>query len=328
MVRAAVALAGLMLAVPGIAQAAPPTCKDAEFTILPNATLPLPEPSCTDPEGDPFAIAGFSMPAHGTINPGARSYTPTPGYHGYDEFTFQVRDNNNETSLPARVSLLIDTAPECRDGSATVVSGRTLVLPDLDCSDPNDDFIDIYVSNPAHGTVTFPPDGSVVYTPTPGYVGPDAFTYSAVDEFGLESYLERTMSITVTSAPPALPVPPPIATVQPLPPPKDLTAPALTVKNASKKQALAVTVTTNESASATLTVGLDKATAKKLKLAQKVGTLKAALKPGTSTLKVKLSAKAAKAFKKLKSVKLTVTAVVADAAGNQATKTLKVTLKK
>jgi hypothetical protein len=326
MVRAAVALAGLMLATPAVAQAAPPTCKDAEFTIFPNASLPLPQPSCTDPEGDAFLIAGYTTPAHGTINPGAMTYTPTPGYHGYDQFTFQVRDNNNETSLPARVSLLIDTAPQCRDGSATVVSGQMLVLPDLPCNDPNDDFIDIYVGDPAHGTVAFPPDGSVVYTPAPGYVGPDAFTYSAVDEFGLESYVERTMTITVTPAPPAVPVP----TVAPPPPspPKDLSAPVFALKNAGKKQALAITVTTNENASATLTAALDKATAKKLKLGRTVGTLKAALTPGASTLKLKLSARAAKAFKKLKTVKLTVTAVIADASGNVATKTLKVTLKK
>ena len=72
----------------------------------------------------------------------------------------------------------------------------------------------------------------------------------------------------------------------------------------------------------------DKATAKKLKLSRSVGTLKAALTPGTSTLKVKLSSKAAKAFKKLKRVKLTLTVVVTDAAGNTTTKTLVVTLKK
>ena len=87
-------------------------------------------------------------------------------------------------------------------------------------------------------------------------------------------------------------------------------------------------MTSNETGVATFTPTLYKATAKKLKLSRTVGTLKAALEAGTSTLKIKLSSKAAKAFKKLKPVKLTLAAVVTDAAGNQTTKTLKITLKK
>ena len=42
---------------------------------------------------------------------------------------------------------------------------------------------------------------------------------------------------------------------------------------------------------------------------------------------LKLSAKARKAFKKLNQMKVTVTAVVTDAAGNRTTKTLKVTIR-
>jgi hypothetical protein len=85
---------------------------------------------------------------------------------------------------------------------------------------------------------------------------------------------------------------------------------------------------TNENATATLTLTLDKATARKLHLSRKLGEIKAALTPGTATIPMKLSAKARKAFKKLKRVNLTLTTFVADAAGNSITKTLAVTLKK
>jgi hypothetical protein len=98
--------------------------------------------------------------------------------------------------------------------------------------------------------------------------------------------------------------------------------------NASKKQAVAIALTTNENSTATLTLTLDKATARKLKLSRSVGQTKAALTPGTSTVTVKLSAKARKAFKKLKRVKLTLTAFVIDTAGNNLTQTLALTLKK
>jgi hypothetical protein len=101
----------------------------------------------------------------------------------------------------------------------------------------------------------------------------------------------------------------------------------VTLKNASSKRTVSIVVTTSENAAATLTLTVDKATARKLKLSRTVGTLKAALTKGQSTLAVKLSTKARKALKKLKRVKLTLTAVVTDAAGNKTTKTLAVTLK-
>ena len=56
----------------------------------------------------------------------------------------------------------------------------------------------------------FPDDGTVIYTPTPGYVGPDSFVYWAQedDPDGLDSD-NATMHITVT-APPVVFVPTPI----------------------------------------------------------------------------------------------------------------------
>ena len=103
----------------------------------------------------------------------------------------------------------------------------------------------------------------------------------------------------------------------------------ISLKDASKKQSAAITLTTNENATATLTLSLDKATAKKLKLSRTVGTVKAALAPGKATISVKLSAKARKAFKKLKRVKL-----IPHRGGrrrrrqSRSTKTVTVTLKK
>jgi hypothetical protein len=107
-----------------------------------------------------------------------------------------------------------------------------------------------------------------------------------------------------------------------------MTAPAVSLKNTSKKHSVSIELTTNENATAKLTLTLDQKTARKLKLSRTVGTLKAALKPGASKLTVELSAKAKRAFKKVKKVKLTLTAVVADTAGNATTKTLAVTLRR
>src|SRR3954447_540478 len=111
MVRAVVALAALMLATLAVAQAAPPTCQNAQLTILPDAAVVVPQHQCTDPDGDTFDGSSFTPPGHGTINPGARTYPRVAGSHGPDEFTFKVTDNQGERSAPATVQILIDTAP-------------------------------------------------------------------------------------------------------------------------------------------------------------------------------------------------------------------------
>jgi len=175
------------------------------------------------------------------------------------------------------------------------------------CADADADMFTYELGTPANGTVALQ-GTQYIYTPRAGFSGADSFTYRAKDTFDLTAD-NATISVTVT-------------------PPADKTAPTIALKNASKKQALSITVTSNEAGSATFTATLDRATAKKLKLSRTVGTLKRTLKAGTATLKIKLSSKAAKAFKNRKSVKLTVTAVVTDAAGNKTTKTLKVTLRK
>ena len=207
-----------------------------------------------------------------------------------------------------------------RDG--TVQANSSLVLPDVDCTDAGRRLFGILVGDPEHGTSRSRPRHRRLHTDT-------RLCRAGLAHCSWRGRVRRP--VRGRAAEPPVTAPPAAgADGRPAPPaaPKDLSAPTVALKNASKKQAVAIALTTNENASATLTLALDKATAKKLKLSRTVGTLKAALKPGTSTLKVKLSSKAAKAFKKLKPVKLTVTAVVADTAGNKTTKTLEVTLKK
>ena len=52
---------------------------------------------------------------------------------------------------------------------------------------------------PAHGTVTLADNGSFVYTPTPGYNGPDSFTYRAGDGIHVSNNI-ATVSISIRPA--------------------------------------------------------------------------------------------------------------------------------
>ncbi len=54
---------------------------------------------------------------------------------------------------------------------------------------------------PSHGTAVPQADGTIIYTPTPGYTGSDSFNYTVADTFGDTSNAAR-VSLTVTAAVP------------------------------------------------------------------------------------------------------------------------------
>jgi hypothetical protein len=326
-------LLGLALASPEAARAAPPVCPGATLQTPTNTPLNLPAPQCTGVLPDATVqIVPASGPANGTIIPGNPNvYRPNTVFQGYDSFRYTVTNPGEAPSNEATVTILVDAAPSCTNGTATVAMNGQVVLDALPCSDPDgaQDYF-IWATDGARGRVDFLDDRVVTYTPSRDFVGTDTFVISAEDRFGLESQ-DATITVTVIG-PPVTPLPTAVPTVAP--PPRDTTPATVTLKSPAKqlKQVLskgvAIELGTNENASATLTLTLDKATARKLKLSGNVGTLKAALTPGKATLAVKLSAKARKALKTAKRIKLTVTAVVTDTAGNKTTKTLTVTLKR
>jgi hypothetical protein len=100
------------------------------------------------------------------------------------------------------------------------------------------------------------------------------------------------------------------------------------------KSGLKLDLTADEACTATITVTVDKATARKLKLDPKakksvvVGTLTKALLSGKNVVTVKLTAKARKALTKAKTVKFGVAVSAKDAAGNTGAKAATLTLKK
>ncbi len=93
----------------------------------------------------------------------------------------------------------LNRGPNAVGDSYTVNGGSVANALDVlaNDSDPDGDAISIVaLGTPAHGTATIS-GTKVAYTPTPGYVGPDSFTYTIADPKGLTS--TATVSITVTS---------------------------------------------------------------------------------------------------------------------------------
>ena len=97
------------------------------------------------------------------------------------------------------------------------------------------------------------------------------------------------------------------------------------------KSGFPVKVGCSEGCSVTIIATVDKATAKKLKLGKQLEVARVTRKlaeGAVTTLPVQLSAKAKKAIKKLKSVKIKLTIVAVDAAGNRKESTKSVTVRK
>src|SRR5206468_2507333 len=118
-------------------------------------------------------------------------YTPDPHYLGADSFDFQATDGLATTAVTTVHLYVYDTVP-------TVTTPLTFnsvphdrpYTDSLGASDSNGDVLHYTVETaPQHGTVSFPTmyywwqPQTFVYTPNPGYRGPDSFTYRVSDGF-------------------------------------------------------------------------------------------------------------------------------------------------
>src|SRR5262249_36002542 len=128
-IRAALFTGALALCAPAAAQAAPPACTPGELTTLPGVVLHLPEPACEAP----VTVTSVGDPGHGTIDPGARTYTPDDDFHGRDEFIVRVEDVASGDEGTIRVTVVVDTPPTCDNTSATMPSGSSMLVPELPC---------------------------------------------------------------------------------------------------------------------------------------------------------------------------------------------------
>jgi hypothetical protein len=323
------------------ARADPPQCSGGTVVVTPGQPKTLGFPSC-DGAGDNPVVAVVTPPVGGTVTGNPFVYTPAPGFVGVDHFRYTVKNTTTgETSAEATVNLVVNTPPACADGTATAIVGQPvrIAFSTFPCSDADGSGnLLIHTNDGAHGTAVSDFGGrEVVYTPEPGFAGVDEFTFYASD--GIAQTATRTMRVTVgqPAQPTPTPTPTPSTSDRTAPPPvsADTTAPKTTAKAVSASIAKGVTLTlaSNEAGTAKVTLSVDKATARKLKLDRKakgavtIGTGKPKLVNGSIKITVKLTAKARKALKRVRKLKAKLTVVATDAAGNSTTTTLAVVVR-
>ncbi|MBV7333691.1 tandem-95 repeat protein [Chloroflexi bacterium TSY] len=188
-----------------------PVATDDAYATNEDTALTVPGPGVlendSDVEGDALTAVLVSNPNNGSVTlnaDGSFTYTPNADFNGSDSFTYKANDGEDSVN-PAIVTITVDPindAPVAADDAYTTsidtpltVSAPGVLANDSDVEgDPLTASLQGDVTN---GTLTLNADGSFSYTPNPGFVGDDSFTYVALD--GPDASNTVTVTITVAS---------------------------------------------------------------------------------------------------------------------------------
>jgi hypothetical protein len=190
-----------------------PTANPISVSTGTNAAKSINTTTATnDPNsGDHLTVTGTTTPAHGTVElntDGTLTYTPNTGYSGPDSFTYTVSDRHPGGSATNTITVTVGNAPPVAVADAVTVPADqpSTVAVLANDTDPNtaDHLTATIDQQPVHGTATVNPDGTVKYTPNPGFTGTDTFHYLVSDGNGGSGGATVTLSV-VNSAPAARP---------------------------------------------------------------------------------------------------------------------------
>jgi len=166
----------------------------------------------SDPDGnlDPGSVRILVDPRNGSaeVDPtsGEITYTPGDDFDGAELFAYEIRDTADEWAV-AVVSVVIrpvNDPPLAVDDTATIDKDTAAVLDvlrnDVDPEGGIDPGTLTIEHAPGKGSAVVGESGLVLYTPLPGFLGSDSFTYMVQDDQGATSN-EATVQITIREVP-------------------------------------------------------------------------------------------------------------------------------
>lgn len=158
------------------------------------------DPAVSDPDGDAVTIVRtFPTAAGGTVTlaGSTTTYTPPPGFAGRDQYQYSVCDDGVPVLCSTGlVTVLVD--PVAVDDAATTPEGTPVAI-DVAANDLGTVLPPDVTAPPGHGTVALV-DGVLVYTPAPGFVGTDTFTYRVCAADVSPACATAVVSVVVTGA--------------------------------------------------------------------------------------------------------------------------------
>ena len=140
---------------------------------------------------------------------GRFEYTPAANIHGEDSFSYQISDDNGDSST-AVVSIdvvPVNDSPTATADSYTVGAGQTLAANNASMgllandTDEDGDALEINtipIQTPTHGSLILNADGTFIYKPTDGFSGTDSFIYEVLDSEGGTARVSATITVTPT----------------------------------------------------------------------------------------------------------------------------------
>jgi bacillopeptidase F len=186
----------------------PPMAANDSYAMIKGGSLQVAAPGLlandSDPDaGDTLNSTNYGIPTVGSLSgnaDGSFRYTPPPDYSGMVRFAYLARDNHGAASTQAgfvSIAVRANRAPQTLDdvaGTAADTAVSIAVLandsdPDTAIDpanhiDPATVFIPFGGQPDRGGTLAVNTDGSIRYTPPPGFSGSEQFAYAVKDNYG------------------------------------------------------------------------------------------------------------------------------------------------
>jgi uncharacterized protein YhjY with autotransporter beta-barrel domain len=146
-----------------------------------------------------YTVTSGALPAGLSLDPATGTISGTPTVPGVFNFTIGATDAHSATASAAYALEIVAglRPPAANSVSATVAANSSANPITLNITGGAPDSVAV-PDQPQHGTVNIA-GLNVTYTPTPGYSGPDSFTYTATNAAGTSA--AATVTITVTPLP-------------------------------------------------------------------------------------------------------------------------------
>ena len=164
----------------------------------------------SDPDGDALEAQLVDGVSHGLLTlraDGSFVYVPNTSFVGVDSFRYRAFDElatSNEVVVAITVGEEVNMAPVAMLDSYVVRIGVTLSVaaPGVLANDYDvngDSFTAQLGTDVSHGDLTLHSNGSFEYSPDPGYIGVDTFTYRAYDGELYSSYVTVTITTVMVA---------------------------------------------------------------------------------------------------------------------------------
>ena len=205
---------GVMVTVSIDVHEPPYSVEDDHYSVDEDSLLSVSAPGVLqndyDPENAPITAVLQTQASNGTVllNPdGSFTYQPLPDFFGNDSFSYTANDGDQDSD-PLTVFLTVNPVDDPNVGpigaaddyefnvsTRRIVSRFEGVL--ANDSDPDQDELAAIIETlPSHGTLGYlRPDGSFEYTPNPGFLGTDSFSYRVDDGSAVSDPVTVSLSV-------------------------------------------------------------------------------------------------------------------------------------